>query len=138
MSGNHRPHCGCCASLDAVTPNRLDNPPGLPAITYRAGRHGEFLETLQARLQEERVLARQEQAADLRAAPKDRSRVPPSRAHHLDHSLAVVGLFNGPDQGLARVSGALNPDDDASLGLVTHQALLGWLPTPSVGQRRRS
>ena len=58
--------------------------------------------------------------------------------NHLDHSLAVVGLFNGPDQGLARVSGALNPDDDASLGLVTHQALLGWLPSTSVGQRRRS
>ena len=50
MSGNHRSHCGCCAGIDAVTPNRLDNPPGLPAITYRAGRHGEFLETLQARL----------------------------------------------------------------------------------------
>jgi hypothetical protein len=42
--------CHCCAGIDAETPVRLANPPGLPQIAYRAGRHAEFLESLTARL----------------------------------------------------------------------------------------
>ena len=42
--------CGCCAGVDAVTPRRTDNPPDQPAIGYRAGRHGDFLESIRARL----------------------------------------------------------------------------------------
>ena len=34
--------CGCCAGLDAETPARIDNPPGLPAVAYRVGVHGKF------------------------------------------------------------------------------------------------
>lgn len=45
-----RPDCGCCAGVDAATPRPIDNPPGLPAIVYRAGRHGDFLESIRARL----------------------------------------------------------------------------------------
>lgn len=44
------PNCGCCDGIDAVTPQRLDNPPGLDAIAYRIGRHGDFLESMRARL----------------------------------------------------------------------------------------
>lgn len=29
--------CGCCAGLDAETPLRIDNPPGLDTINYRVG-----------------------------------------------------------------------------------------------------
>ncbi|MDN3556265.1 putative baseplate assembly protein [Halomonas maura] len=44
------PNCGCCAGIDAATPRRLHNPPGLAAIAYRVGRHGDFLESMRARL----------------------------------------------------------------------------------------
>lgn len=42
--------CGCCAGIDAATPRRLDNPPGLATIDYRVGRHGDFLESMRAHL----------------------------------------------------------------------------------------
>ncbi|MDN0075082.1 putative baseplate assembly protein [Crenobacter sp. SG2303] len=42
--------CGCCAGLEAETPKRLDNRPGLPSIAYRVGRHGDFRASLLARL----------------------------------------------------------------------------------------
>ncbi|MCY1481501.1 putative baseplate assembly protein [compost metagenome] len=47
---NGKPDCDCCAGVDADTPRRLDNPPGLPAVNYRIGRHGDFLDSLKARL----------------------------------------------------------------------------------------
>src|SRR5262245_19498432 len=42
--------CACCAGLEAETPQRVDNVPGLPAISYRVGRHGEFRASMLARL----------------------------------------------------------------------------------------
>ncbi len=42
--------CGCCAGLDVETPARIDNPPGQSAIAYRVGVHGQFKESLLARL----------------------------------------------------------------------------------------
>lgn len=42
--------CGCCTGVDAETPVRIDNPPGLPAIHYRIGDHARFRESLLARL----------------------------------------------------------------------------------------
>ncbi|WP_449433125.1 putative baseplate assembly protein [Pseudomonas putida] len=44
------PDCACCAGTQDDTPRRLENPPGLSAITYRIGRHGDFLGSLQAQL----------------------------------------------------------------------------------------
>jgi hypothetical protein len=44
------PDCGCCAGTEDDTPRRIDNPPGLTAIAYRIGRHGDFLGSLQAQL----------------------------------------------------------------------------------------
>ncbi|MDB6144123.1 MAG: hypothetical protein JWP80_3167, partial [Pseudomonas sp.] len=44
------PDCGCCAGIEDDTPRRIDNPPGLSAIAYRIGRHGDFLESLKAQL----------------------------------------------------------------------------------------
>jgi len=49
MSCCSRP-CGCCAGIEAVTPVVANNRPGLPAISYRVGTHGQFLETMLARL----------------------------------------------------------------------------------------
>ena len=51
MSKNrpHAPDCKCCSGIGAVTPRRMENPPGLPSINYRIGRHGDFLESMQAR-----------------------------------------------------------------------------------------
>jgi len=42
--------CDCCAGLDAETPVRVDNPPGLPAVAYRVGVHARFKESMLARL----------------------------------------------------------------------------------------
>ena len=42
--------CGCCAGLDAETPRRIDNSPGLDAVKYRVGVHALFKESLLARL----------------------------------------------------------------------------------------
>jgi hypothetical protein len=42
--------CDCCSGVDAVTPQRMANPPGLAQIAYRMGRHGDFLESMRARL----------------------------------------------------------------------------------------
>lgn len=42
--------CGCCAGVQASTPEARANRPGLSAITYRAGTYATFLETMQARL----------------------------------------------------------------------------------------
>jgi Baseplate J-like protein len=42
--------CGCCEGVQVVTPSPVSNPPGLPALSYRVGTHGTFLETMIARL----------------------------------------------------------------------------------------
>ena len=42
--------CGCCSGLDAETPQRIDNPPGLDAVAYRVGVHARFKESLLAKL----------------------------------------------------------------------------------------
>lgn len=42
--------CGCCESIERVTPITIVNRPGLDALIYRVGTHGSFLETMLARL----------------------------------------------------------------------------------------
>jgi len=48
--------CGCCAGTEAVTPESEFNRPGLPALTYRAGTHATFFETMEAALAGDRRL----------------------------------------------------------------------------------
>lgn len=50
MSNTTLNTCGCCAGLDAETPLRIDNPPGLDAVAYRVGVHARFKESLLAKL----------------------------------------------------------------------------------------
>lgn len=42
--------CGCCEGISTETPLTVFNRPGLSAIAYRVGTHGDFKETLIARL----------------------------------------------------------------------------------------
>ncbi|HKR12665.1 MAG TPA: hypothetical protein VJT15_11435, partial [Pyrinomonadaceae bacterium] len=42
--------CDCCEGVEALTPVAIFNRPGLDAISYRAGTHASFFETMQARL----------------------------------------------------------------------------------------
>jgi hypothetical protein len=42
--------CGCCAGVETRTPGVIDNRPGLPAVAYRIGRHGDFVASMLARL----------------------------------------------------------------------------------------
>ncbi len=47
--------CGCCEGIQQLTPVRIYNRPGLTTIQERVGTHGEFLETMKARLATMRV-----------------------------------------------------------------------------------
>jgi hypothetical protein len=42
--------CGCCEGTQQLTPASECNRPGLEAIRYRVGTHGQFIETMKARL----------------------------------------------------------------------------------------
>lgn len=42
--------CGCCEGVQVLTPASEYNRPGLDALSYRVGIHGQFFETMQARL----------------------------------------------------------------------------------------
>ena len=42
--------CGCCAGIDASTPQAVDNRMGLSVIAYRIGQYGEFRESMLAAL----------------------------------------------------------------------------------------
>jgi hypothetical protein len=42
--------CGCCEGIEPRTPEAVWNRPGLDALSYRAGTHATFLETMEARL----------------------------------------------------------------------------------------
>jgi baseplate J-like protein len=49
--------CGCCEGVERITPEPIANRPGLPALSYRAGTHATFLETMQAALSSSEALA---------------------------------------------------------------------------------
>lgn len=40
----------CCAGVDRRVPRPIDNPPGLPELSYRVGEHADFLATMLAAL----------------------------------------------------------------------------------------
>jgi hypothetical protein len=42
--------CGCCKDVELATPRLTFNRPGLDALTYRAGEHASFMETMKTRL----------------------------------------------------------------------------------------
>ena len=69
--------CGCCAGVAAHTPTSIDNRPGLSAIAYRIGRHGDFVASMQARLS----------SADFPALGRLRTREPD------DFSIALLDAF---------------------------------------------
>jgi Baseplate J-like protein len=48
--------CGCCEDVRVLTPLPIANLPGLQRIAYRAGTHGSFKESLEARLSGEAAL----------------------------------------------------------------------------------
>jgi len=50
QSQAHPDACGCCEGSEALTPLPTRNRPGLSALSYRAGTHATFLETMKARL----------------------------------------------------------------------------------------
>ena len=42
--------CNCCEGIEPLTPASLENQPGLSALVYRVGTHGQFKATMQAAL----------------------------------------------------------------------------------------
>jgi hypothetical protein len=70
MSGeqfNQQDSCGCCEGVSIKAPIAVENRPGLSAIPYRIGTHGEILASLQARLSSQGHPA----LADLRTRDSD-------------------------------------------------------------------
>ena len=49
--------CGCCEGAPTTTPLPLDNPPGLSALAYRIGTHGQFKAAMLAELSRRPELA---------------------------------------------------------------------------------
>ncbi|MEA3207794.1 MAG: hypothetical protein QOE70_851 [Chthoniobacter sp.] len=49
--------CGCCVGITATVPGPLENRPGLAQVRYRAGTHGEFLESALAALSDQHFAA---------------------------------------------------------------------------------
>jgi hypothetical protein len=49
--------CGCCEGITTVIPEPLENRPGLAEVSYRIGRHGDFLESALAALSDPRFPA---------------------------------------------------------------------------------
>jgi hypothetical protein len=47
--------CGCCAGVRISTPASLVNAPALTALAYRVGTHGQFFESMKARLSSVRI-----------------------------------------------------------------------------------
>ena len=45
-----RAACGCCAGVEARTPVEVRNRPGLSAVAYRIGTHGDFVASMLARV----------------------------------------------------------------------------------------
>lgn len=45
--------CGCCEGTKTRTPRPIDNRPGLPALRYRIGEHGDFLASMEAAIARE-------------------------------------------------------------------------------------
>ena len=50
ICGSTTQPCGCCDGVQVLTPQSVHNRAGLPALNYRVGTHGSFLETMKARL----------------------------------------------------------------------------------------
>ena len=50
--------CGCCEGERRLTPAAIYNPPGLDALTYRAGTHAAFFETMIADLARQEILVK--------------------------------------------------------------------------------
>ena len=48
MSDQTLDTCNCCEGVEPLTPASLENQPGLSALVYRVGTHGQFKATMQA------------------------------------------------------------------------------------------
>ena len=48
--------CGCCEGVEPLTHAKIENPPGLAAISYRVGTHGTFKASMQAAIAREPAL----------------------------------------------------------------------------------
>lgn len=79
--------CGCCAGAAVSIPAAKANPPGQPALSYRAGTHAMFLESLIARLS----------SRDYPALARLTTRLQPERADRLvvpeDWTLGLLDAF---------------------------------------------
>ena len=50
MSTMNENDCGCCEGVEAQTPAKIYNPPGLSAISYRVGTYAQFKQSMLAQL----------------------------------------------------------------------------------------
>lgn len=116
-----KPGCGCCADRQPRTPVPAANPPGQPAIAYRAGDYGAFLASMLARLG----------SSAYPALAKLTVRDPTDPAIALlDGWAAVADLLTFYNERLANEGYLRTATDPASLRLLG--ALAGYRPRPGV------
>lgn len=73
-----KPDCDTCQGIEPLTPEPVANRPGLPALRYRVGTHGSFLESMLARLSVYGAEHAYAEAATRPARRTGQSALPPS------------------------------------------------------------
>ncbi|MCU1682716.1 MAG: putative baseplate assembly protein [Amycolatopsis sp.] len=115
--------CGCakcCEGVTAVTPIPSYNRPGLPALSYRAGTHGSFRESMLARLSSRPALT------------KLTSREPDDASIALLDCWAVVGdVLTFYQERIANEGYLRTATEPESLNLLGR--LVGYTPRPPLG-----
>jgi len=113
--------CGCCEGTSVETPQIIENLPGQPAITYRAGTWATFRESMLARLSSAELPA----LADLRTRDSDDFTIA-----FLDASSVVMDILTFYQERLANESYLRTAVQQRSLVELTR--LIGYQPSPGV------
>ncbi len=113
--------CGCCGGIAVETPQGIQNLPGQPAITYRAGTWASFRESMLARLSSAELPA----LASLRTRDSDDFSIA-----FLDASSVVLDILTFYQERLANESYLRTAVQQRSLIELTR--LIGYQPSPGV------
>ncbi|KAB7647942.1 putative baseplate assembly protein [Polymorphobacter fuscus] len=118
-------NCGCCDGIAVTTPRPVDNRPGLAAIAARIGSHGDFRQSLHARLSQHRF------ADGSRPLQALTTRDPADPAIALLDGFACLGdLLTFTSERIANESYLGTATEFRSVQALA--ALIGYVPRPGV------
>jgi hypothetical protein len=113
--------CGCCEGTQTHTPATPYNRPALPSLSYRVGTHGQFLESMKARLS----------SSDYSALANLRTRDPSDFSIALLDSWATVGDVLSFYQERIATEGYLRTATERR-SVLELARLIGYSPRPGV------